>query len=148
MQWGVAGGFVTVAIRCAALAQLWPSPVLGTAQPQAALMSAEAETGNCKHSGTVSPLFCLPFWTPITVSQDFFMVLCGCSFNLTSAYLWAKLLMAFSALGSGRWWQSKWAQDLGASSSKHCLHLEPDTKSHCHGDLPLCFNAFWIRKAW
>lgn len=71
-----------------------------------------------------------------------FMVLCGYSFNLTSAYLWTKLLMAFSSLRHGRWWQSKWAQGLGASSSKHCLHLEPGTKATVMGTCPFALVHF------
>lgn len=72
----------------------------------------------------------------------FFTVLCGYSFHLTSAYLWTKLLMAFSSLRHDRWWQSKWAQGLGASSSKYCLHLEPDTKVTVMGTFPFVLVHF------
>lgn len=125
-----------MAIRCAALAQLWPSPVLGTAcpAPSCSGVSSDTETGTCRLSGSVS---LLPAF--LSTYQSFpasFTVLCGCSFTLTSACLWTKLLMAFSGLIHERGWQSKWAQGLSASSSQHCLHLEPDTKATVVGTFP------------
>lgn len=85
--------------------------------------------------------FCLSSLLPAFLSTyqsfpAFSTVLCGCSFTLTSACLWTKLLMAFSGLSHERGWQSKWAQGLSASSSKQCLHLEPDTKATVVGTFP------------
>lgn len=127
---------LTCAGHCLPISVL-PDRNSGAAAPSCSDVSWDTKRRTCKHSGAVSPLFCLPFWTPITVSQHFFfMVLCGYSFNLTSAYLWTKLLMASSSLSHGRCWQSKWAQGLGASSSKHCLHLKPEAKATVIGTFP------------
>lgn len=139
-----------MAIASAALAELWPSPVLGTASlsqtnsgtaaPGCSDVSWDTER-DCTHSDTLSSLL-PPLLNTCHCSPALLTGLCGYSFNLTSAYLWTRLLMAFSSPRHGRGWQSKWAQGLGASASKYCLHLEPDTKVTVMGTFPFVLVHF------